>query len=84
MSVVAAFLLSGLANAGTPFDTASTPESATAPEENARRSMKRPSTEVWCFSSTASLLSIDSGIGPTCWMKMRYSPTAMRTTSIRM
>jgi len=29
--VVAAFLLSGLRKAGTPFDTASTPDSATAP-----------------------------------------------------
>ena len=33
--VFAAFVLSGLRNAGTPFDTASTPDSATAPEENA-------------------------------------------------
>ena len=34
--VAAAFLASGLRKAGTPSATASTPESATAPEENAR------------------------------------------------
>ena len=35
-SVVAAFLLSGFLNAGTPFETASMPDSATAPDEKAR------------------------------------------------
>ena len=34
--VVAALRLSGLRNAGTPLDTASTPERATAPDEKAR------------------------------------------------
>ena len=38
-SVCAAFFDSGFLNAGTPLDTASTPDSATAPEENARSSM---------------------------------------------
>ena len=36
MSVRAAFLGSGARNAGTPFEIASTPESATAPDEKAR------------------------------------------------
>jgi hypothetical protein len=35
ISVVLAFLDSGFLNAGTPFDTASTPVSATAPDANA-------------------------------------------------
>jgi hypothetical protein len=34
--VVAAFLLLGFLNAGTPFEMASTPVSAAQPEENAR------------------------------------------------
>ena len=38
--VIAALRLSGLRNAGTPLDTASTPDSATAPDENARSSIK--------------------------------------------
>ena len=38
MSVRAAFCDSGFLNAGTPLDTASTPERATAPDENARSS----------------------------------------------
>ena len=37
-SVCAAFLLSGGRNAGTPFETASTPVSAVQPFENAVRS----------------------------------------------
>ena len=44
--VIAAFRGSGLRNAGTPFDTASTPESATAPDENARSSISRLSAAV--------------------------------------
>ena len=39
-SVLAAFLLFGLRNAGTPFEIASTPVSAAQPEENARASRK--------------------------------------------
>ena len=71
ISVVAAFLLSGLRKAGTPFDTASTPDRATAPDENARKSMNQPSVLVWLFNSMASLLSRLSGMGPTCCTKMR-------------
>ncbi len=54
MSVVDAFLLSGFSNAGTPFETASTPERATAPDENARRSMYKPSVLAPFESSRAS------------------------------
>ena len=43
ISVLAALCDSGLRNAGTPFEMASTPESATAPEENARSSMMNDS-----------------------------------------
>ncbi len=38
--VVAAFLLFGLRNAGTPLEIASTPVSAAQPDENARASRK--------------------------------------------
>ena len=41
--VVAAFLDSGRRNAGTPFEIASTPVSATAPELKPLRIRKRPS-----------------------------------------
>ena len=43
-SVVAAFLLLGLRNAGTPLLIASTPVSAVQPEENARSSRKISAT----------------------------------------
>ena len=43
-SVVAAFLLFGLRNAGTPLLIASTPVSAVQPEENARSSTKSSSS----------------------------------------
>ena len=49
-SVVAAFLLLGLRNAGTPLLIASTPVSAVQPEENARSSRKisaRPVNSRW-------------------------------------
>jgi hypothetical protein len=50
-SVVAAFLLFGLRNAGTPLLIASTPVSAVQPEENARSSRKTSSSPVyWCAS----------------------------------
>ena len=45
-SVVAAFLLLGLRNAGTPLLIASTPVSAVQPEENARSSRKIRATPV--------------------------------------
>ena len=46
--VVAAFLLFGLRNAGTPLEIASTPVSAAQPEENARASRKIIAT--WVMS----------------------------------
>ncbi len=47
-SVVAAFLLFGLRNAGTPFEIASTPVRAALPEENARASRKTRARPVRC------------------------------------
>ena len=44
--VVAAFLLFGLRNAGTPFEIASTPVSAALPEEKARASRKTSASPV--------------------------------------
>ena len=43
ISVLAAFFDSGRRNAGTPFEIASTPVSATAPDEKPLRIRKRPS-----------------------------------------
>ena len=43
ISVVAAFFDSGRRNAGTPFEIASTPVSATAPDEKPLRIRKSPS-----------------------------------------
>ena len=44
-SVVAAFRLFGLRNAGTPLEIASTPVSAAQPDENARASRK--TSAIW-------------------------------------
>ena len=50
MRVVAAFFDSGFLNAGTPLEMASTPVSATAPDENARRrsSTREPGEAAGC------------------------------------
>ena len=45
-SVIDALRASGLRNDGTPLETASTPDSATAPDENARSSISRLSAAV--------------------------------------
>ena len=50
-SVVAAFLLFGLRNAGTPLEIASTPVSAAQPDENARASRKTSARPVRLPSS---------------------------------
>ena len=62
-SVVAALRAAGLRNDGTPLDTASTPDRATAPDENARRSIMMPSALPPSASSWASSDSVSSGIG---------------------
>ena len=80
--VIAALRLSGLRKAGTPLDTASTPDSATAPDEKARSSIRIESAAVPSASSWASGDSESSGIGGRSCTKMRYSPTTMRMTSI--
>ena len=69
-SVIDALRASGLRNAGTPLDTASTPDSATAPEENARSSIISPSAFVPSENSRASSDSRSSGIGPRSWTKI--------------
>ncbi len=52
--VVAAFFDSGRLKAGTPFEIASTPDRATAPDEKPRRRMNRLSVPpVWEMFSTA-------------------------------
>jgi hypothetical protein len=75
--VTAAFFDSGLRNAGTPFDTASTPESATAPDENARSRSMRPRLLVPFDRSSASsdksplATSASTSMGPMSCTKIR-------------
>ena len=52
--VVAAFLLFGLRNAGTPLEMASTPVSAAQPDENARASRKIIAACVMCCSQPSA------------------------------
>ena len=54
-SVIEALRASGLRNDGTPLDTASTPDSATAPDEKARSSIIKPSA-LRAFAELACLL----------------------------
>ena len=55
-SVAAAFFDSGRRNAGTPFEIASTPVSATAPDEKPFRMRKSPSVPpLYAVPSNASL-----------------------------
>ena len=70
-SVVAALRGAGLRNEGTPLDTASTPDRATAPDENARRSIMMPSALPPSASSCASSDRSPSGIGGRSLTKMR-------------
>ena len=69
-SVIEALRASGLRNDGTPLETASTPESATAPDEKARSSINNPSALVPVASSCASSESESSGIGGRSWTKI--------------
>ena len=65
ISVVAAFFDSGFWNAGTPFEIASTPDSAMAPEEKARSSRKID-TPPSSFPLLVSSLSDSSFGGSEC------------------
>ncbi len=71
-SVIEALRASGLRNDGTPLDTASTPDRATAPDENAAqqhqqaRAPRCPAASSWASSERLS-----SGIGPRSWTKIR-------------
>ena len=82
--VCAAFFDSGFLNAGTPLLTASTPDRATAPDENARSSIISVSVCVPLASSAASTLVVAGSIGPRWPTKMRYSPTTISSTSEQM
>ena len=88
--VSAALRDSGRRNAGTPFDTASTPDSATAPDEKALSSIRIESAWVPSLISSASGESsplatmASTSIGPRSWTKMRYSPTTTSMISITM
>ena len=74
-SVRAACLDSGFMNAGTPFEIASTPDSTTAPEENALRRAKRAMLFVSCLPSANSwAASAPPGIGPRWKPNTRTSP----------
>ena len=70
-SVIEALRASGLRNAGTPLETASTPDSATAPDENARSSIIKLSAAVPSARCCASSDRFSSGIGPMSWTKIR-------------
>ena len=82
--VMAAFFDSGLRNVGTLSDTASTPASATAPDENARSSIKMPSDLEPSASSLASCDNVSNGISPRSCTNTRNRPTLMSSTSITM
>ena len=53
-NVVAALRLFGSSNAGTPFETASTPVSAVQPDANARRNKKTTNTPLVSATSRSS------------------------------
>ena len=61
--VLAAFRDDGLANDGTPLETASTPDKATAPDEKARSSIRKARALEPSASSCASAERSSSGIG---------------------
>ncbi len=70
--VAAAFFDSGGLNAGTPFDTASTPVIAVQPFENAVSS--RNSVSAWPVDGTGAAATT----GETSPIAMRHTPTPMR------
>ena len=82
VSVVAAFFDSGLRNAGTPSAIASTPVSATAPDENARSMMSAvvpvSSAPFWVIWSSASWFT---GKGPRSPKYERANPIRIRPPS---
>ena len=81
-SVFAAFLDSGRRKAGTPFEIASTPVSATAPEENPLRMRKRP--KVPPAPRAPSKCSSLNGTGSMSAKKTRKRPNPTIRVSIRM
>ncbi len=85
VSVIAALRDSGLRNAWMPFEIASTPLSATAPEENARRSRNEDapastaSPPVKCANASWS-----TGSRPSEPVATRKSPTTTSNVMIAM
>jgi hypothetical protein len=78
VSVVAAFFVSGGLKAGTPLEIASTPDSAMAPEENARINKKSeapPSSAPFCVATSRASESTGSG---------SRSPNTVRPSPYRM
>ena len=79
-SVVAAFLLLGFRNAGTPLLIASTPVSAAHPDENARRIRKPSARPVEALAvergSALDLEAARSACGQVAEQRARSSPTA--------
>ena len=78
--VFAAFFDSGRRNVGTPFEIASTPVSATAPEENPFSRMNNvnvPPTS--CPWKPAGLMRLMS-----CAINVRYSPYTTSATNAKM
>ena len=69
--VLAAFRDDGFANDGTPLETASTPDKATAPDENARSSIRKARSLEPSASSRASSERASSGIGGRSWNNTR-------------
>ena len=82
-SVFAAFFDSGRRKAGTPFEIASTPVSATAPEEKPLRIRKMP--RVPPNRSVPSNASRSKGTGAmSSAMKLRYRPYTTSAVSVTM
>jgi hypothetical protein len=76
-NVVAAFLLLGGLNAGTPLEMASTPVSAAQPEENVRSSRKPIAT--WDMAPACSPLMVSPALGArrsSPSTKIRNSPVS--------
>ena len=75
MSVLAAFFDSGRRNAGTPFEIASTPVSATAPDEKPFRMRNTPSVP------PNSLVPSNSfGLNGTLWIAPKTSGKYQRAS----
>ncbi|CAB4851924.1 unannotated protein [freshwater metagenome] len=80
ISVCAALWLSGFLNAGTPLETASTPDNATAPDEKALSKTIRPMALCSSEKCVASSLTLAGSIGPRWNQNTRTRPTTISVT----